>query len=64
MSHIIQRGSHINPSWLSCGSSTLIALGFQEGGKPEIPEKNSHIKNSTHIWHQAGIVFIFSALHS
>ena len=63
MSHIIQRGSHINPSWLSCGSSTLIALEFQEGGKPEIPEKNSHIKNSTHIWHQAGIVFIFSALH-
>ena len=48
MSHIIQKGSHINPSWLPRGSSTLIALEFQEGGKPENPEKNPHIKNSTH----------------
>ena len=37
------RGSHINFSWLSCGSSILAiwrCLGFVEGGKPEKPEKN------------------------
>jgi len=44
------RGSHISLGWFSCGFSVLVELKFgvlvfEEGGKPENPEKNPRSKD-------------------